>query len=75
MTFTVLLGTVIIPALIVVGIILLMERGKTIDYQCENCGEIFPLSPLNAIVAPHMMSKKYVKCPKCGTVTWVSPVR
>jgi DNA-directed RNA polymerase subunit RPC12/RpoP len=45
------------------------------DYQCANCGEIFGLSTLQAMIAPHAMGKKLVKCPNCGKVIWATPVR
>ena len=45
------------------------------DYQCVNCGEMFSLSTLQAMIAPHAMGKKLVKCPNCEKVTWATHVR
>ncbi len=71
---TILLGTIIIPAAIAVAVVLLMATSRSVKYQCENCGGIFGLSPFFAIAAPHMMGKKFVRCPRCGIVSWVSPM-
>ncbi len=72
--FTNLLGTIIIPSAIAVAVILLMAMSRSVQYQCDNCGGIFSLSPFIAVAAPHMMGKKFVRCPRCGIVSWVSPM-
>ncbi len=47
---------------------------STFDYQCANCGQIFGLSPWQALAVPHAMGKKWLKCPTCGQATWAAPV-
>jgi DNA-directed RNA polymerase subunit RPC12/RpoP len=42
-------------------------------YRCEACGATFPLSPLQATLAPHSMARKLVRCPSCGARSWASP--
>jgi DNA-directed RNA polymerase subunit RPC12/RpoP len=45
------------------------------DYLCSNCGQRFTLTPFVASIAPHRFGgSKYVRCPHCGTRSWVSPV-
>lgn len=45
------------------------------DYQCDKCGRTFSLAPLAASVAPHRFGgSKFVRCPRCGVRSWVSPV-
>lgn len=46
------------------------------DWQCGNCGHTFSLSPLQAALMPHRpVGRKLARCPSCGTLSWVSPVR
>ena len=45
------------------------------DWQCENCGNVFSLSPAAAAVLPHRpVMRKLARCPNCGVRTWASPV-
>lgn len=73
----------IIPAItpiivIVLGVVFVFmtwsQRTRYFDYQCKNCGAVFNLPFSVAVVSPHMMGRKYVKCPHCGQWSWVSPV-
>jgi DNA-directed RNA polymerase subunit RPC12/RpoP len=55
----------------------LVQQGITsrYDYQCDNCGRTFSLTPLAASVAPHRFGgSKIARCPHCGVRSWVSPV-
>ena len=45
------------------------------DYQCANCGAIFGLPTWQAMISPHAMGRKLVRCPNCGSMTWATPVR
>jgi DNA-directed RNA polymerase subunit RPC12/RpoP len=45
------------------------------DYQCANCGAIFTLQTWQAMIAPHAMWRKLVRCPTCGQMTWATLVR
>lgn len=44
------------------------------DYQCAICGEIFSLPSWQAMIVPHMVEAKLVKCSYCGQMTWARPV-
>ncbi len=69
--------TAVIIAVIALVAQLIFQRHLTskYDYQCDNCGQRFNLTPLTASVAPHRFGgSKYVRCPHCGVRSWVSPV-
>lgn len=45
------------------------------DWQCQNCGHTFSLSPVSALLLPHSFGgRKWARCPNCGSRTWASPV-
>jgi DNA-directed RNA polymerase subunit RPC12/RpoP len=74
------MDTAIIPVVFVIAgflVQLMVQQGITsrYDYQCDNCGHRFSLTPLAASVAPHRFGgSKFVKCPDCGVRSWVAPV-
>lgn len=74
------MGTAIIPVVVIgVGFVaqFIFQQGITsrYDYQCDNCGQTFSLTPLTASVTPHRFGgSKFAKCPYCGVRSWVSPV-
>jgi DNA-directed RNA polymerase subunit RPC12/RpoP len=46
-----------------------------VDWQCENCGHTFSLSPFTATLMPHRFGgQKLARCPNCGVRSWVQPV-
>ncbi len=59
---------------LLVSAIIQKWRVENFDYQCENCGATFHLSLIQAVFAPHMTSRKLVRCPSCGRVSWAAPV-
>jgi DNA-directed RNA polymerase subunit RPC12/RpoP len=73
---------VIFPIVVVIGGLLLqfqLQRQRiladTYAFRCGNCGSQFGLSPLAATLAPHRVGgQKFVRCPSCGTRSWVSRV-
>lgn len=51
------------------------NRSARYDYRCENCGQIFSLSPLTGAVSPHRFGgQKWIRCPACGSFSWVTPM-
>jgi hypothetical protein len=45
------------------------------NWQCQNCGQTFSLSPLTAALMPHRFGgQKLAKCPNCGVRSWASPI-
>ncbi len=69
-----------LPVIVVVGALLvsfLVQKrlSSHYDYRCEGCGHTFSLSPVAMVVAPHRIGgRKWVKCPSCGRLSWVTPV-
>ena len=51
------------------------SRTSRYDYKCGNCGNVFSLAAAVASFAPHRVGGlKWVRCPSCGSRTWVTPV-
>lgn len=74
------MNTAVIPVIVIVAAFLaqfIAQQAITsrYDYQCDNCGRTFSLTPWAASVAPHRFGgSKLVRCPHCGVRSWVSPV-
>lgn len=67
---------IIILAIVAIFVAFWQRRtSSNFDYQCGNCGAIFSLPTWQAVIAPHAMGRKLVKCPNCGSMTWATPVR
>jgi DNA-directed RNA polymerase subunit RPC12/RpoP len=63
------------PVIVIAGgfaVSFIVQKGRTsrYEYRCENCGNVFSLSPLTASVAAHRMGQKWVRCPGCGVRSW-----
>ena len=43
-------------------------------YECKNCHNKFVPSYFSAVIAPHIHTIRYLKCPKCGKRTWAKKV-
>ena len=43
-------------------------------YECRNCYHKFKPSYLAALIAPHLHTTRYLKCPKCGERTMAKKV-
>ena len=43
-------------------------------YECKNCHHKFIPSYLAAVMAPHIHTIRYLKCPKCGKRSWSKKV-
>jgi DNA-directed RNA polymerase subunit RPC12/RpoP len=74
------MDTAIIPVVVIgVGFVaqFIFQQGITsrYDYQCDNCGQKFSLTPFAASVTPHRFGGgKFASCPYCGVRSWVLPV-
>lgn len=55
---------VVVLALCIVAAFYL-ER-KSGYYECKHCGEVFTPDLVPFLLAPHVMWKRYLTCPKCG---------
>ena len=66
---------ILIIAIALIGGYLIQSRVTArVDYQCGECEHRFSLTPLMAMIAPHRMGSKWVRCPHCGARTWANPV-
>ena len=43
-------------------------------YECKNCHNRFVPTYLQALMAPHMHTTRYLKCPECGKKSWSKKV-
>ena len=58
----------VVSALIIltgIGIACVLERDAGV-YECKHCGERFVPTMKAYIFAPHMLTSRKLKCPKCG---------
>jgi len=65
---TILLNTIMVIATILfIVFILLIFRAelKICSYECKNCKHTFKPKYKDAIFAPHIGFKRYLRCPKC----------
>lgn len=43
-------------------------------YECNNCHHKFIPRYLTAVIAPHVHTTRYMRCPKCKKITWAKKV-
>lgn len=68
-----LLNTImIIVTILFVLLILIMFRIelKIINYECKKCKHLFKPKYKDALLAPHIGTIRYLKCPKCNEKHW-----
>jgi DNA-directed RNA polymerase subunit RPC12/RpoP len=70
------IGSLAWMLLFVGGTLYLIVRwhADTTAYRCANCGHEFEISPRRDFLSPHILNKKLLKCPGCGTRTWATGV-
>ena len=57
------------------GLIVAMEGDRTIGYyKCKACGELFIPTFGEYTLGMHILTTRYLRCPKCGKVTWCKKV-
>jgi len=65
-----------VPAVVAAGgviILTLLVRWhvRTTGYRCPGCGKEFAIPAWADLLRLHMLTTKYVKCPKCGRRIWM----
>ena len=73
----VLLGTIICVSTVVfviAGFIALKFEVDAGYYECKNCHHRFIPKYLTVLIAPHMCTTRYMKCPECGRRSWAKKV-
>lgn len=61
----------IIIVFILVGLIQLVLFQRY-AFQCSNCQNVFRPSIAEAVLSPHIFTKKLLRCPKCQKLNWCS---
>ena len=67
------LGTIIVVATIFFIAVCFYAVKLEVDagyYECKDCHHKFIPKYISALMAPHMSTTRYLKCPKCGKRTW-----
>jgi len=70
---TILLNTIMTIATIIFilfALILFKLELKIGNYECKNCKHLFKPKYKNALLAPHIGTIRYLKCPKCNEKNW-----
>ena len=64
-------------ALLACAMLLLLVRwhAATSAYECPKCRHQFEVSTLQDFVSPHMLTAKYLRCPKCRQQDWARLLR
>lgn len=73
----VLLGTIICVStfvFVIAGFIALKFEVDAGYYECKNCHHRFIPKYLTVLIAPHMCTTRYMKCPECGMRSWAKKV-
>ena len=65
------IATFIMVAVAFYGLKLEVDAGY---YECKNCHDRFTTKYFTAMVAPHINTTRYLKCPKCHKRTWAKKV-
>ena len=72
-----LLGTIISVSTIVVVIVAFYALKIEVDtgyYECKKCHHRHVPSYWKALIAPHMSTTRFLRCPKCGKLSWSKKV-
>ena len=64
-------STFIMVAVAFYGLKLEVDAGY---YECKNCHNRFTIKYFSAMIAPHINTTRYLKCPKCGKRSWAKKV-
>ena len=57
------------------GLIVAMEGDRTVGYyKCKACGELFIPTFGEYTLGMHILTTRYLRCPKCGKATWCKKV-
>ena len=71
------LGTIIVVSTILVVLAAFYALKLEVEagyYECKECHNKYIPSYMKALMAPHMSTTRYLKCPKCGKRTWSKKV-
>ena len=72
-----LLGTIICVSTIILVIVCFYGLKIEVDagyYECKHCHHKFKISYFIALIAPHLHTTRYLKCPSCKKFCWCKKV-
>ena len=72
-----LLGTIVVVSTIILLAVCFYGFKLEVDagyYECKNCHHKFTPKYFIALLAPHLSTTRYLKCPKCNERTWSKKV-
>lgn len=64
-------STIILVAVAFYGLKLEVDTGY---YECRNCHHRFTVKYIMALIAPHMFTTRYLRCPKCNEKSWAKKI-
>jgi DNA-directed RNA polymerase subunit RPC12/RpoP len=61
-------------AAVFLGSLLLLVKWHAANtvYRCQACGNVFSISMMTDAISPHLLDRKYLKCPECGKRSWAT---
>lgn len=68
-----LINTIMIVAtilFILFALLIFRSELKIVDFKCKNCKHLFKPKYKDVILAPHIGTTRYLKCPKCKEKNW-----
>ena len=71
------LGIIIVVSTLLFVLVAFYALKLEIDagyYECNNCHHKFIPRYLTAVIAPHVHTTRYMRCPKCKKITWAKKV-
>ena len=71
------LGTIICVSTVFCVVVCFYALKLELDagyYECRNCHHRYTTTYFKALMAPHMSTTRYLKCPKCGKRNWAKKV-
>lgn len=71
------LGTIICVSTVFCVVVCFYALKLELDagyYECRNCHHRYTTTYFKALMAPHMSTTRYLKCPECGKRSWAKKV-
>ena len=59
---------------IIFALLMFKAELKIVDYECKKCKHLFKPKYKDALLAPHIGTIRYLKCPKCNEKHWQKKV-
>lgn len=65
---------IIVWVMIAAGSMYLLVRwhANSTVYRCAACNHEFGIAVFTDLISPHLLSRKYLKCPQCSKRSWAT---